>query len=69
MSKSIGELREAIIQATELDGVFGQSIHESKEVLLRVNGQTYPLDEVSVGFDAESGRFVMYLTAFAEEQS
>lgn len=64
---SIGALREAIINATELEGVFGQNIHESKDVLVRVGDQTYPLAEVSVGFDASTGSFVMYLSAERED--
>lgn len=63
MSLSIGELREGIVNATELNGVFGHNVHESKKVLIRVGENTYPLSEVSVGFDGESGMFVMYLTA------
>jgi hypothetical protein len=60
---SIGALREAIVNATELGGVFGQNVHESKDVLLRVGDKSYPLSEVAVGFHAPTGRFVMYLTA------
>lgn len=59
---SIGALREAIINATEFEGVFGQNVHESKDVLLRVGEKCYPLTEVSVGFYAPTGRIVMYLT-------
>lgn len=56
---SIGALREAIIEATELGGAWGGNMHESKPVMLRVNGQTFPLTTVSASF--LSGRFVLVL--------
>lgn len=57
---NIGQLREATISTTDLDGAYGQSISETKQVLVRV-GETYlPLAQVSVGVVA--GRFALILT-------
>lgn len=67
---SVGALREAIINACDLEGAFGQNLHESKGVMLRVRPTTdpvddlvFPLQQVSVGFDARTGSVVMYLSA------
>lgn len=68
-SLSISALRKAIINACELGGVFGQNINASKEVLLRVDGESYPLGEVSVGFYAGTGQFVMYLDAKGDKET
>lgn len=47
---SVGALREAIINATELNGAYGKNLHESRAVILRVGGTYYSLAEVAVGF-------------------
>jgi len=62
---SVGALREAIINATELEGAFGQNLHESKDVLVRDrDGGYFPLEQVSVGF--VNGAFVMILQSGEE---
>lgn len=68
MSKSIGEVKEKIIEATELDGAFGQNMHESKEVVIRTPEGIYSIDEVLV--TAIAGKFVMMLdtSPFKEPQ-
>lgn len=58
---SIGALKEGIINATELEGVFGQNVHESKDVVLRIDGKYYPLSQVSIGFLSHTGQFAMFL--------
>lgn len=47
---SVGALREALIEVTELEGAFGRNLHESKDVLLRVGDSYLPLGQVSVAF-------------------
>ena len=47
--------------ATELEGSWGANMHESKPVLLRVGGRTYPLEGVSSAFI--DGQFCMVLDA------
>lgn len=56
---NIGELRERLIAVMDLEGAFGQNMHESKEVVLRVNGEVYPVEEVVVTM--RNGSFVLGL--------
>lgn len=56
---SIGALREALVSVMDLGGAWGQNLGESKEVLLRVHGLTFPLRQVAASF--HEGRFVLML--------
>ena len=57
---SIGELREALVSATDLGGAFGGNLHESAGILLRDgDGVTRPLAAVSAAFIG--GAFVLVL--------
>lgn len=57
---SVGALRECLINAMDLGGVFGSNLHESKEVLLSVDDQFWPLRKASVRF--HEGRLVLVLS-------
>lgn len=46
---SIGALREAIIEAMDLGGAWGSNMHESKEVLVRLDGKCYRAAGASTG--------------------
>lgn len=63
---SIGELREAIVEAMDLNGAFGVNLHESKDVLLRAGDVYRHLRQISVGF--VNGRLVFILEAGAEDR-
>lgn len=57
---SIGELREALTFFTDLGGAWGANMHESKQVLLRVEGRhVYRLAHVEASF--HEGRIVIML--------
>ena len=58
---SAGALREALVDAMDLGGAWGENLHESKQFLLSVDGRYYPLAQASVAFVA--GRFALVLTA------
>lgn len=60
----VGALKEAIIDATELNGVYGKNLSMTKEVLLRIGDypeKTYPLARVKIS--VIEGSFVMVLEA------
>lgn len=56
---TVGELREAIIYACDLNGAYGQNLSENKAVLLYVNGEYLPLSKVAVSF--HNGKFALVL--------
>lgn len=61
---SVEQLTEAIRVATEQGGAYGQNLHPSKDVLIRVGDhQYYSVELVAVAFVGETGRFALVLQA------
>lgn len=58
-ARSVGELREGLVQMMDLEAWPGVTVHESKEVLLRTPEGDYLLD--NVGWSFVQGRFVVVL--------
>jgi hypothetical protein len=58
---SVGALRNVLVDALDHGGVLGENLHESKDVLLRVDGAYYPLARIGVAF--VDGRIALVLTA------
>lgn len=58
---SVGTLQEALTEITDGGGAWGRNMHPSKDVLLRVGDQVYPLAQVAVSF--YGGSFTVMLTA------
>lgn len=58
---SIDQLLAAIKLATEQGGAYGQNLHPSKEVVVRVSGIEIPITHVRVGF--VEGEFKLVLDA------
>lgn len=56
---SVGALKEAIVHFTELGGVLGANLSESKQVFLRVHGHEFRLSRV--GVSVHEGVFVLIL--------
>jgi hypothetical protein len=56
---SIGALREALTAFTDLNGAWGQNMHESKPVYLRVHGHVFRLTQVAASF--HEGSFAIML--------
>lgn len=58
---SVAALCQGIAYATEGGGVWGVALHDSKEVLLQVDGRNFPLTRAKVSF--VDGRFCLVLEA------
>lgn len=56
---SIGGLREGLTYFTDLGGMLGGNLHESRKVLLRVHDHMFTLTQVAATF--YQGRFVIIL--------
>jgi hypothetical protein len=55
----IGGLREGLTYFTDLGGMLGSNLHESRKVLVRVHDHMFTLTQVSATF--YQGRFVIIL--------
>jgi hypothetical protein len=58
---SVGELREALIDAMDLGGVLGANLHESKKAVIQVKDDFWYVAVVKTCF--RNGRFVLVLEA------
>jgi hypothetical protein len=58
---SIGALREALIDFMDLGGAWGRNLGESKDALIQVGDNFYPLWRVKASF--HEGSFVVVLEA------
>lgn len=61
---TIGGLREGLTFFTDLGGLHGQNMHESRKVLIRVHGRMFTLGQVSASCYA--GSFVIILNGEPE---
>lgn len=63
----VAALRESIRIATEEGGAFGKNLHETKDVVLDIDGVQRGLESVSVSF--VDGAFVLKLTGAASAEA
>jgi transcriptional regulator with XRE-family HTH domain len=61
----LGELREALVRIMDLEGCHGANMHESKDVLVHVDGAYLRLANVQPAF--HNGRFALVLVAGAHD--
>ncbi len=62
---NLGELREALVHVMDLEGYHGVNLHESKDVLVHVDGAYLRLASVQPAF--HNGRFALVLLAGAHD--
>lgn len=60
---SVGELRKALAEAMDHGGAFGKNLHESKDVVLNIDGTERHVSQLAVSF--VDGAFVFVLLAGA----